>query len=453
MILTSFSVHGLFGTFDHKIDFDKNERIKIIHGPNGFGKTSILRLINAFFNSKYSTMRQIPYSKMLFTFNGGSVIEVRRTERQGVPGGKGRTTPEHAILEFTLSVEGLHQKKVHQIKPPEINRERIPLSAIDDIIPGLTRIGPEEWLHQLTGRQLTLGDVIDEFPDQLPLFEGHHQTYPDWLKSVVSQLPVYLIEAQRLLLPAAREVRLRRLPKLPSSSAMSSAVSVYSREMVDRIQESLAKSAEVSQSLDSSFPKRLLQGTTNGNASMEDIRERYDAQVQKRTRLMEAGLLDREEEFPLPNKDINEAERHVLALYVKDVEEKLAIFDDILRKIELFKEMINRRFQYKKLRIDRKEGFVFEISQGRFVPPAELSSGEQHEVVLAHQLLFNVPEGALILIDEPELSLHVAWQQDFLKDLEKISAVIRMDFLIATHSPQVINDRWDVTTALEGPKQ
>ncbi len=453
MILTSFSVHGLFGTFDHKIDFDQNERIKIIHGPNGFGKTSILRLINAFFNSKYSTMRQIPYSKMLFSFNDGSVIEVRRTERQAVPGGKAPIIHKHIVLEFLLITDGSHQKKSHQIEPPEINRERIPLSAIDDIIPDLTRIGPEEWLHQPTGRQLSLGEVIDEFPDQLPFFERHHQPNPDWLIAVVKSQPVYLIEAQRLLLPAAKDARLRRLPRLPSPAAMSSAVSVYSRQMVDRIQESLAKSAEVSQSLDSSFPKRLLQGTANGNASMEDIRGRYDAQVQKRTRLMEAGLLDREEEFPLPNKNINAAERHVLALYVKDVEAKLAIFDDILGKIGLFKEMINRRFQYKQMRIDRKEGFVFEISQGRFVPPDELSSGEQHEVVLAHQLLFNVPEGALILIDEPELSLHVAWQQDFLKDLEKISAVIRMDFLIATHSPQVINDRWGVATALEGPKQ
>ncbi len=451
MRLASFSVQGLFGTFDHTIKFDQNERIKIVHGPNGFGKTSILRLIDAFFNPKYSTLRRVPYTKMVFTFSDGSIIEVRRVIRQAEP--KRNTEHESKLVALEIALRGTNVSPMtYELKPPRLDRERIPLSAIDDIIPALARIGQEEWLHQPTGRQFSLADVLEEFADQLPEFEVRHHAEPDWLKEVVKSLPVYLIEAQRLLLPTARGGKLSRMHGLPSPAGMSSAVSVYSKRMVDRIRETLAESAEVSQSLDSSFPKRLLQGTTNGNTEIDDIRKRYAAQVQKRTRLMEAGLLDREEEFPLPEKTINDSEKHVLALYVKDVEDKLAAFDDILKRMELFKEMINRRFQYKQMKIDKSQGFIFETPQRGIVPPSELSSGEQHEVVLANQLLFDVREGALILIDEPELSLHVAWQQAFLKDLEKISGVIQMDFLVATHSPLIIDDRWDLTAALEGPK-
>jgi len=40
----------------------------------------------------------------------------------------------------------------------------------------------------------------------------------------------------------------------------------------------------------------------------------------------------------------------------------------------------------------------------------DLSSGEQQEVVMLYELLFCVQPGTLVLIDEPELSLHVVWQ-------------------------------------------
>ncbi|MGC8541539.1 MAG: AAA family ATPase [Phycisphaerae bacterium] len=451
MGLISFSVHGLFGTFDHPIKFDHNQRIKIIHGPNGFGKTSILRLIDAFFNLKYSVLRRIPYTQMVFTFSDNDIIEVQRIQRLVEPKKNAEQGSQSVALKITLRGKNA-PPRTYDVKPPMLDRERISLSTIDDIIPELERVGPEEWLHLPTGRRLNLTDAFDEFADQLRQFPGGKMEEPDWLRSVVKSLPVYLIEAQRLLLPSSRGEKLSRLHRLPSPAGMSSAVSVYSRRMVDRIRETLARSAEVSQSLDSSFPERLLHGTTGGNAKIEGVRERYDAQVQKRTRLMEAGLLDRKEEVPLPNGTIGDSEQRVLALYVSDVEKKLAAFDDILKRMELFKEMINRRFQYKQMKIDKNQGFIFETPQGGVVPPSELSSGEQHEVVLANQLLFDVPEGALILIDEPELSLHVAWQQDFLKDLEKISGVIRMDFLIATHSPQIIDGRWDLTSDLQGPK-
>ena len=55
----------------------------------------------------------------------------------------------------------------------------------------------------------------------------------------------------------------------------------------------------------------------------------------------------------------------------------------------------------------------------------------------------------MILIDEPEISLHIAWQQSFLEDMEMIAALTRIRMMIATHSPDIINGRWDLTTGLE----
>ena len=52
------------------------------------------------------------------------------------------------------------------------------------------------------------------------------------------------------------------------------------------------------------------------------------------------------------------------------------------------------------------------------------------------------------MIDEPEISLNVVWQRRFLDDLERIVELRDFDVLIATHSPQIISDKWDWMVAL-----
>jgi hypothetical protein len=39
----------------------------------------------------------------------------------------------------------------------------------------------------------------------------------------------------------------------------------------------------------------------------------------------------------------------------------------------------------------------------------------------------------------------------FLKDLQTIIKLADFDVLIATHSPSIIEDRWDLTVELKGP--
>ena len=78
-----------------------------------------------------------------------------------------------------------------------------------------------------------------------------------------------------------------------------------------------------------------------------------------------------------------------------------------------------RGFSRRRFSIDRREGFVAYTRDGRRLELSGLSSGEQHELVLLYELLFRAEQDTLILIDEPELSLHIAWQQQFLRDLLK----------------------------------
>jgi predicted ATP-binding protein involved in virulence len=173
-----------------------------------------------------------------------------------------------------------------------------------------------------------------------------------------------------------------------------------------------------------------------------------------RQELNEAGLLEPStHEDMLPVSSIDASKLEVLSVYINDVERKLNVFSDLRMRIELFRDLLNRRFFYKRVRVDKTRGLVFQTDTGQELSPTALSTGEQHEIVILYQLLFLAQPNSLILIDEPEISLHVAWQEQFLSDLTRISELSQLDFLVATHSPQIISNRWDLTVELKGPKR
>lgn len=68
------------------------------------------------------------------------------------------------------------------------------------------------------------------------------------------------------------------------------------------------------------------------------------------------------------------------------------------------------------------------------------SSGEQCLLVLMLGIAGHITDGSIILIDEPEISLHPRWQEQFMMLLTtSFSAYRRCHFIVATHSPQIIS--------------
>ncbi|PBC21187.1 hypothetical protein CK226_20265 [Mesorhizobium sp. WSM4311] len=70
---------------------------------------------------------------------------------------------------------------------------------------------------------------------------------------------------------------------------------------------------------------------------------------------------------------------------------------------------------------------------------------------MAYGLIFKTKENSLLLIDEPEISLHIAWQKKFLSDLRQIISLSPMDVVLSTHSPQLIGSNLDLAVQLTGP--
>lgn len=84
------------------------------------------------------------------------------------------------------------------------------------------------------------------------------------------------------------------------------------------------------------------------------------------------------------------------------------------------------------------------------IPSSGLSSGEQNELILFYKLIFNSQKNDLILIDEPELSLHISWQNKFIEDIKDIISINGLSVVIATHSPDIIGENWNLRVELKG---
>lgn len=74
----------------------------------------------------------------------------------------------------------------------------------------------------------------------------------------------------------------------------------------------------------------------------------------------------------------------------------------------------------------------------RITPFSNLSSGEQNIILLLIKLIESARNGRTILLDEPEISLHVKWQQALPKILESICDTYESSIVVATHSPILI---------------
>ncbi|MDP2930113.1 MAG: AAA family ATPase [bacterium] len=76
-------------------------------------------------------------------------------------------------------------------------------------------------------------------------------------------------------------------------------------------------------------------------------------------------------------------------------------------------------------------------------PLSGLSSGESQLVVILTHLSFNpvVRNANVFIVDEPELSLHMKWQEAFVDAIQKTNP--KLQIILATHSPSIILDRVD----------
>ncbi|MCP6718649.1 MAG: ATP-binding protein [Patescibacteria group bacterium] len=110
--------------------------------------------------------------------------------------------------------------------------------------------------------------------------------------------------------------------------------------------------------------------------------------------------------------------------------------------IQLFEKTINDYLDFKSLKITEDEGIVIflEDEKEKKLSLSNLSSGEKNLIVIFFEIIFRTDDYSLVMIDEPEISLNINWHYDFIDTLREIRKEKKIHYLIATHSPQIVND-------------
>ncbi|WP_133513070.1 AAA family ATPase [Candidatus Thiosymbion oneisti] len=438
--VSSIQVEGLFDLYDHQVDLKPDDRVTILHGPNGVGKTMLLRMVNDLLIGRYNLFLQIPFRRFTLIFTDGSEIELTVD-----PHPSQANSRPFKMLVLSLREDG-KQKETLEIPSGEDILSRA--EAVAREFPWISRVGENQWFDERGDYLMTSEEVVELYTDGTPPRGSKHlrvRSEPEWLKGLRGSVTAHLIEAQRLL-----RLSISRSSGYPARPRNVHRVLEYASDLRARINDTMARYGQQSQRLDQSFPKRLLTHKLT-TLSADDLKTRMEKLDTKRAELKEIGLLDEPEGHPFDTAaldHLDQVSQKAMGLYVQDTSEKLEVLTDLARRTRLLLDNVNHKFLHKRIRIDREAGLVAERDDGAPLELEALSSGEQHELVLHYDLLFRVRPNTLVLIDEPELSLHLAWQKRFLPDLLEIVDTARFDVLIATHSPYIVGDRSDLMIGL-----
>ncbi|MDE5850772.1 MAG: ATP-binding protein [Muribaculaceae bacterium] len=121
-----------------------------------------------------------------------------------------------------------------------------------------------------------------------------------------------------------------------------------------------------------------------------------------------------------------------------------------------FLDLLDDLFQGAGKRMNRDKGeieFIFD-SDGKSHPYSELSAGEKQLLLILLAVFIQGEQEAILIMDEPEISLHIDWQNRLLSDIRKLNPNCQV--IVSTHSPAMILDGWhsavvnmeDITTSL-----
>jgi predicted ATPase len=106
----------------------------------------------------------------------------------------------------------------------------------------------------------------------------------------------------------------------------------------------------------------------------------------------------------------------------------------------LFMDIVDELFADTGKKIVRTSNeIIFYQYGGRFFP-YNLSSGEKQLLVILLTLLVQDNKPYVLFMDEPEVSLHIEWQQQLVSRMRELNP--NAQIIIATHSPALIMDGW-----------
>lgn len=412
MNLKKISVEKLFGLLNYTIILENSDTI-IITGPNGYGKTMLLKIIDNILKHNIEFFFSLHFEKITLDFNKSN-IKLEKQKNKSI----------------SATITNQYNTKSHKLFIPNKKRKDS-AGFFDDLYAEC--LSNNEHERRLILAKIAYNELLNNEQSNKFKSANDKQSQNQFLIEGIPQSNVTFIKAQRI----------------ENIKTDKPAIEEQALYLLDLIKKASELSAQISQRLDSSFPTRLFE-SIDDNISISSINDRLIGIQKKRETYMHFGLIKSEDTF-IPERFsdtiLGKEYSTVLHLYISDALEKLSPYEELFDKINLFVGLLNEKMlAFKKIKISEELGFYFISDAGERISLTDLSSGEQNQIVIYFDLIFKSKSNSIIMIDEPEISLHVAWQKEFLDSIARIQKLNNFSkVIIATHSPQIINNNWDIT--------
>lgn len=390
--IESFEVYGLAGRTEpvrHTLDRNLN----IFWGLNGAGKTTLLRILHAALNGETSILEELPFQRAQVVFYFGPNDRIRITRRFS------KESP--AVLEE-------HEE--------------------DDVFLNADLSIDESWVSQdgavSGGWETTVESDIDEFPNGFFERKFAHSYLPITRVADVSRRPL-------------------RFPDDRKRTPDEVFVEQIRTRWRDYASRSLSHIREIQQQGLATVLAILFGGSQNEHGSTIGV---DDVDPTEAYRLVRSFLLEQ-------NIQLRMAQSAFIGKFKKSPEHRQVVAeiqtvrrltDDVLAAQAEFQRIIdsmyrgNKRLVLGGLKPTRQYGsspIGVEIGE-RSIPLKSLSSGEKQLLQILLEVLSS--NNSSVIIDEPELSLHVNWQQQLVSSMRRINADCQL--LLASHSPEIMAD-------------
>jgi predicted ATPase len=386
--ITTFSISGLVGK---KTDYHKelNSDVNIFFGLNGSGKTSLLKILHSALSRNTDILQYVPFKE--------ATIKIYSHQEN---------------KEFTCEVK--------QINDDRLKKDDLSLGEIFQLDVTLPKDIPEEIMQTMIRRhriRVENGEIKWVVKPQRPKWRGLRHTYLPISRLYVTGLPIRhpkLTEEQLDLLFA------RHLQEL---WIRHSAETLYTIRKAQ--EEGLSNIFKAILSPPKSDSEREAKLSPNINPEVAYQRAIRFLERQKAENIL--GSLD---EF---NKRY-QTEPHIRSV-VSDIDEVEKRIEQALKPRAKLEELAQKMFKDGGKEIHFSDQTI-EIKTDNNVELGlhVLSSGEKQLMLLLIETF--LAGESCIIIDEPEISMHVDWQVLLVEAMTQINP--KAQIIMATHSPEIM---------------
>ena len=161
------------------------------------------------------------------------------------------------------------------------------------------------------------------------------------------------------------------------------------------------------------------------------------------SKINKGSALDQQLEFLESNYAyyLSDLSKQLSEIIMKNGKVDMNDMQKIYAQNNLFIKIVNTAFKNTGKVVDtEKSKLQFKIGNNILADNKRLSSGEKQFLIIMLTVLLQRKEECILIMDEPEISMHLDWQRALLNNIKLLNPYCQI--ILATHSPGVIMDGW-----------